>query len=579
MTARIYLSLFYLLATGCVAVNQGYLPKSIAEVPYATGFLMKLDQDMEKDCMQGDEALGSSCSGGLISEGVFLTAAHCFENGPADSAANGTLNLANLRVGLGARYPYRNNDGTCTGQIRGTSEQIYKVKAVFIHKHFKPISETYSYNNGKTGKSESGEVFMDHMDVAVALLDECTSPVAGSNKPRHGKIAGGKFSELALMWKSFGSKTNTEGLPGTYWGYGESEDDTITKDSSGKLVPKPVRRANWNFNRGTSLPNVPAGSQRKVWANCDWLPDSTAVWSFSNDNAMEAYKSSGGQMKAAPFLACTPRNPNDRSVKSRCEDQVTSGTCLEKKSKSGKSFCKWAGGTCEIDPTVVGGIGLVKYPSSGGGDSGAAAWYIENADKLALHDRDQLNLVHIGVIYAATSQFPEWDQVLRTDYYQNWLATVIDRDSCAAKSTKDYFVGFDDSVVDGPSSKPPVTQSGWDLDLHYTGIVKGVSGAVGLSQMPKRANAGDWSAGSSTGGATGGTNAGGTTTTGGTNAGGSTTAAAVQLPVESTTTAGATQKSTTRGAASNAVAVKSQLVGLGLVLGLTVERVLCCYPL
>ena len=58
------------------------------------------------------------------------------------------------------------------------------------------------------------------------------------------------------MWKSFDSKRNTAGLPGTYWGYGESEDDLVFPEYQidGKRAPKPVSRGNWNFNRATSPP-------------------------------------------------------------------------------------------------------------------------------------------------------------------------------------------------------------------------------------------------------------------------------------------------------------------------------------
>merc|ERR1711937_689568 len=75
--------------------------------------------------------------------------------------------------------------------------------------------------------------------------------------------------------------------------------------------------------------------------------------------------------------------------------------------------------------------------------------------------------------------------------FQNWLATIIDRDTCATKPTREYFKGFDESVVGG-SSSGSVTQSGWDVDNNYMGIVKGGAGTKGLSQLPKRANAGDW---------------------------------------------------------------------------------------
>merc|ERR1712159_938253 len=174
-----------------------------------------------------------------------------------------------------------------------------------------------------------------------------------------------------------------------------------------------------------------------------------------------------------------------------------SGTCTTRKSDSGKSFCTWADGVCEIDENVAGGIGLVTYPSAGGGDSGAALWYIENSDKLTLHDRDQLNLVHIGVSCAGSTFFPTWDLMCRSDYFQNWLATIIDRDTCATKPTREYFKGFDESVVGG-SSSGSVTQSGWDLDNNYMGIVKGAPGTKGLSQLPKRANAGDWTVAAAT---------------------------------------------------------------------------------
>merc|ERR1712118_364412 len=132
---------------------------------------------------------------------------------------------------------------------------------------------------------------------------------------------------------------------------------------------------------------------------------------------------------------------------------------------------------------------------------------IENSDKLTLHDRDQLNLVHIGVSCAGSTFFPTWDLTCRSDYFQNWLATIIDRDTCATKPTRDYFKGFDESVVGG-SSSGSVTQSGWDLDNNYMGIVKGVSGTKGLSQLPKRANAGDWTVAAATATPTGATTTG-----------------------------------------------------------------------
>merc|ERR1711937_858157 len=71
------------------------------------------------------------------------------------------------------------------------------------------------------------------------------------------------------------------------------------------------------------------------------------------------------------------------------------------------------------------------------------------------------------------------------------------RDTCATKPTRDYFKGFDESVAGG-SSSGSVTQSGWDLDNNYMGVVKGVSGTKGLSQLPKRASAGDWTVAATT---------------------------------------------------------------------------------
>merc|ERR1711907_328979 len=98
--------------------------------------------------------------------------------------------------------------------------------------------------------------------------------------------------------------------------------------------------------------------------------------------------------------------------------------------------------------------------------------------------------VHIGIVYAASVLYPAWDQVVRTDYFQNWLAQVIDRDNCAAFETKEYFVGFDDY----PFASAPQAQ--WNnLKQHYVGKVKGVNGAQNLSRLPKRGNAGNWGAG------------------------------------------------------------------------------------
>ena len=114
----LFIALLVLLPVS-VAVNQGVNVASDAEVPYAVGFLMKLDESVAspgyQDCQAGSEAITSFCGGGMISEGVFLTAAHCFEEDANEKASAGTLNLANLRVGLGQRYPYRNTDGTCAG--------------------------------------------------------------------------------------------------------------------------------------------------------------------------------------------------------------------------------------------------------------------------------------------------------------------------------------------------------------------------------------------------------------------------------------------------------------------------------
>merc|ERR1719506_537096 len=40
-------------------------------------------------------------------------------------------------------------DGKCSGNIRGTDQQYYKVKAVFVHKHFKKMENALAIFAGR----------------------------------------------------------------------------------------------------------------------------------------------------------------------------------------------------------------------------------------------------------------------------------------------------------------------------------------------------------------------------------------------------------------------------------------------
>merc|ERR1719310_2194790 len=60
-------------------------------------------------------------------------------------------------------------------------------------------------------------------------------------------------------------------------------------------------------------------------------------------------------------------------------------------------------------------------------------------------------------------------------------------------------------MVGASSTSGSDTQSGWDLDKHFVGTVKGVSGAKPLSHMAKRSNAGNWESGTSSGSSGAGT--------------------------------------------------------------------------
>ena len=386
----------------CSAVFNGEKVATSADVPGVSGALFQhVPGNLDvATCMNGDEKVSGSCSGGLISPGIFLTAAHCFTS---EMQKGDPKDFANLRVALGRKYPYANDDGTCAGRELSEKDGIYKVKAVFWAKDFK----AYQYERGDVAGA------IDHVDYAVVYLDTCVSATTlGSAKPA---IAGAAFSDLKLM------AGGAAGLNTKFWGFGENDEGKTNFDGS-------VRLMNSTWVRSTSPTSGQAG-KKNIWVDCSWLPDSAAVWKYSD--GLDAAKSST-TLKATPMFMCQKRNPDGTK---RCSQITNQADCLAAKKTTKapiKSFCKWDGTDCSIDADVGGGNGVLTLPTPGGGDSGGALYVVKD-DKY----------VHVGVSSGASEYYPRFDVAYRTDYAQNWLKLALDADKCVGSGNEtDYFEGY-----------------------------------------------------------------------------------------------------------------------------------------
>ena len=241
--------LLLLYVGGTAALMNGNPVGSSSDVPGVTGSLFRMatadEASMAATCTSGDEGIVPFCTVALISPGVVLTAAHCVQQ---EITAADPRAFADLRVSLGRKITYKNDDGTCAGRVLGAADRIYRVRAAFWPNGFQ------AFTTQRNGLS----IAMDYMDYLVLYLDTCAT--SGSDSA---KIAGAAFAEYDQ------ARGGGPGLETSFWGYGENEMGAANYDGI-------ARTATYNWTRATSTSGV--AGEKNMWIDCHWLPDSASTW-------------------------------------------------------------------------------------------------------------------------------------------------------------------------------------------------------------------------------------------------------------------------------------------------------------
>ena len=230
------------------ALFNGNPVGSSSDVPGVIGSLFtQVTEDEASNaatCTSGDEKIVPFCTVALISPGIALTAAHCVQQ---QITAGDPRAIANLRVSLGRKITYQNDDGSCAGRILRTGDSIYRVKAIFWPKGFQAF----------TTERDGLSIAMDYMDYLVVYLDKCATSGGDS-----AKIAGAAFADLDQ------ARGGGPGLNTSFWGYGENEMGQANFDGV-------ARTATYTWTRATSRSG--AAGEKNMWIDCHWLPDSAST--------------------------------------------------------------------------------------------------------------------------------------------------------------------------------------------------------------------------------------------------------------------------------------------------------------
>ena len=189
---------------------------------------------------------------------------------------------------------------------------------------------------------------MDYMDYLVLYLETCATSTGGATS----KIAGAAFADYVR------ARGGGPGLNTSFWGYGENEMGAANFDGV-------ARTATYTWTRTTSTSG--ATSQRNMWIDCHWLPDSAPTWQYSQGIAAYTDTSS---MAATPNLMCAASNPMNIQLCDQITDQTRCLNAMRTTRPPILSFCEWVNDGCHVNPLVGGGNGVVTLPAPGGGDSG-----------------------------------------------------------------------------------------------------------------------------------------------------------------------------------------------------------------